>query len=136
MKTMSTSMEKNTSIERVDELMRQSNRIYEHIDTIVDGEPRHRRLTRFGINVVAIALREGKSYSEAGAEFLTLSADSKQKSGPLDFLGTQYAAVERATVDLQGNPETDSRHAMHLTYLSVPYAKEYYPTLDSGKVAF
>lgn len=136
MAIMNTSIEQRTTIERVDELMRQSDEIYEYIDTIVDDEPRHRRLTRLGINTVAIALRKGKSYSEAGAEFLAVSADTRQAAGPLDFLGNQYADVERATLDLQGKPETDSRHAMHLTYLSVPYAEEYYSELDTGKIAF
>lgn len=130
MKTM------NTSVERVDELMRQSDRIYEYIDEVVDNEPRYRRLLRLGINTVAIALRDGKTYSEAGLQFLALSTDTKAVSGPLDTLANQYADVERATLDLNGNPETDARHALHLTYLSVPYAREYYPSQDTGKIAF
>lgn len=136
MATMSTNLEQLTSSQRVDELIHQSDRIYTYIDEVVNGEPRYRKLVRLGINAVAIALQDGQTYSEAGSQFLALSADAKSTPGPLDGLANQYADVERATVDLHGRPESDARHAMHLTYLSVPYAEEYYPTLDTSKIAF
>lgn len=124
----------STSIERVDELIRQSDRVYDTIDPFSDGEARYRRMLRTGINATALALRQGSTLSETGEQLLTLPAILPRKPGSLDYLADRYADVPRATLDRTGNPETDARHAIHLMKLAVPYAQEFYPHLDGRKV--
>lgn len=49
---------------------------------------------------------------------------------------TAYGDEERATVDRDSHPETDSRHVIHVTALAVPYAlREYYKWLDPSLVS-
>jgi len=129
-------MRTNTSsIERVDAMMQRSDPLYDTIDQSFDGEVRHRRMLRTGVNRTAILLREGVSISEAGEQLLTLPFDIPNEPGPLDVLGNQYADVQRATLDRMGNLETDSRHAFHLTHMAADYAAEFYPQLDQYKIA-
>lgn len=125
----------NTSPERVDRLIEQSSAIYDTIDVVFDGEPRYRRMLRLGINATAIALREGETIDMVGARLLQLPDDSPAQSGPLDALADAYADVHRATLDREGNPESDARHAMHLLKLSASYAQEHYPELNASKIA-
>ncbi|MBH1980169.1 HD domain-containing protein [Candidatus Saccharibacteria bacterium] len=47
----------------------------------------------------------------------------------------RYAKVQRATRDLSGQPETNSRHVVHVSAMSVPYALEEYPDLDPSLVS-
>lgn len=125
----------NTSSERVDQLVNRSERIYDAIDPHFDSEPRYRRMLRFGVNTVALSLRSGKSIAEASKPLVTLPNVLARQRGPLDALANTYADVERATVDRNGERETDSRHAIHLMKLAVPYAREFYPRLNQNKVA-
>lgn len=125
----------NTSIERVDTLMRQSDTIYDDIDIVQDGEARYRRLLRIGMNVTALSLRSGVNVSETGHHLLAIPTGTISRPGPLDILSNRYADVKRATLDREGRQETDARHAIHVMKLAVPYALEYYPGLDSGKIA-
>ncbi len=125
----------NTSIERVDELIRQSDHTYDTIDLTFDNEIRYRRMLRAGINMTAIALRQGYTTSEVGAQLLVIPDTLSRISGPLDTLSNRYADVPRATLDRQGNLETDARHAVHLMKLSAPYAQEFYPQLSTQKIA-
>ncbi|KKW02599.1 MAG: hypothetical protein UY35_C0014G0025 [Candidatus Saccharibacteria bacterium GW2011_GWC2_48_9] len=46
-----------------------------------------------------------------------------------------YGDIARATWDTQGNPEPDSRHAVHVTALAAPYALREYPDLDASLVS-
>ncbi len=47
-----------------------------------------------------------------------------------------YGDEERATVDINSRPEPDSRHAIHVAALSVPYAlREYFGWLDPSLVS-
>lgn len=125
----------NTSPERVDHLIHQSSEVYDAIDPEFDSEPRYRRMLRLGINAVAIALREGETIDTVGARLIDLPYELPAQTGPLDALADAYADVHRATLDRDGNPESDARHAIHLLKLAVPYAQEYYPTLDTNKIA-
>lgn len=125
----------NTSPERVTEMMRQSDAIYDQIDQLIEGEARYRRMTRLGVNVTAIALCQGNSVSEAGMRLLGVIDTPRAYTGPLDTLGNEYADVTRATLDRNNQLETDGRHAIHLLKLAVPYAMKYAPSLDIGKVA-
>lgn len=48
----------------------------------------------------------------------------------------KYGDEKRATVDRDLQPETDSRHAVHVTTLAVPYAlREYFGWLDPSLVS-
>lgn len=127
----------NTSIERVDELMRRSDAIYDTIDTSFDGEVRYRRMLRVGMSMAAISLRNGDGSSETGAKLLNMPSSLPPSIGPRDLesLAYAYGDVTRATLDRDGNPETDARHAIHLMKLASPYARELYPKLDANKVA-
>ncbi|HET8884172.1 MAG TPA: HD domain-containing protein, partial [Candidatus Saccharimonadales bacterium] len=46
----------------------------------------------------------------------------------------QFIDVKRATMR-HGRYETDGEHTLHLQMLATSYAAEYYPQLDSGKIA-
>lgn len=46
-----------------------------------------------------------------------------------------YGDATRITRDTLDEPETNSRHAVHVTTLAVPYACQEYPDLDSSLVA-
>ncbi len=128
-------MSMNTSIERVDTLVFRSSAIHSAIDPHFDGEPRYRRMLRNGIHILASSLRNGDGIDTAGAKLLTLPNVFAQKRQPLDGLSNLYADVKRATLDRDGNPETDARHAIHLMKMAVPYAREFYPELNLSKVA-
>lgn len=128
-------MTQNTSPERVDRLLKESSDAYDTIDPIFDGEPRYRRMVRFGVNSTAIALRNGETIDAVGAHLLQLPHDLPAQSGPLDTLADAYADVRRATLDREGTLESDARHAMHLLKLSSPYAQEHYPKLNPNKIA-
>lgn len=128
-------MNMNTSPERVDWLIEKSEETYDEIDRLIDGERAYRRTLRMGVNATAHALKHGISPSEIGASLLHLNPESAHYPGPLDALAHQYADIERATLDREGQPETDARHAIHLMKLAVPYAMKYYPHLDTGKIA-
>lgn len=128
-------MNKTTSPERVDWLIEKSDTVYEDIDRHVENERAYRRVLRIGIATTACALQEGVTLSEVGSSLLRLDAASLQAPHPLDVLAHQYADVERATLDREGQPETDARHAIHLMKLAVPYALRFYPYLDTGKIA-
>lgn len=119
----------------VDTLMTQSNAIHRAIDPFFDGEPRHRRMLRVANNSTAIGLREGRTFEQVGGTLLRLPNIHVNKKGPLDTLSNNYADVERATLDRDGNFETDSRHAIHLLKLSTAYAREFHPELDINKIA-
>ncbi len=127
----------NTSTERVDELMRRSDAIYDTIDTSFDGEVRYRRMLRTGINMAAISLRLGNTIDTTGEQLLYMSSGLPPTIGPhdLESLAYAYGDVTRATVDRSGNRETDARHAIHLMKLAAPYAREVYPKLNENKVA-
>lgn len=47
----------------------------------------------------------------------------------------RYADVKRATILRDGNYESDASHVVHLSALALPYAAQYYPDLDLGKVS-
>ncbi len=128
-------MRTNTSIERVDQLILRSDAIYGAIDPEFDGEPRAKRILRVGINTLALSLRRGESVERAGARLLTLPNVFARTKAPLDELSDMYADIRRATHDRDGNLETDARHAIHLMKLAVPYAREFYPELDQGRIA-
>ena len=128
-------MTQNTNIERVNTLLYRSDRIYDSIDEVIDGEPRYRRMLRMGMNMAAISLNKGYTVSEVGGMLIRLPHNAAPITGPLDALSNQYADVKRATIDRDGERETDARHAIHLMKLAVPYAREYYPRLDTPKVA-
>ena len=128
-------MRTNTSIERVDQLILRSDAIYGAIDPEFDGEPRAKRMLRVGINTLALSLRRGESIERAGARLLTLPNVFARTKAPLDELSDMYADIRRATHDRDGNLETDARHAIHLMKLAVPYAREFYPELDQGRIA-
>lgn len=128
-------MRTNTSIERVDQLILRSDAIYGAIDPEFDGEPRAKRMLRVGINTLALSLRRGESVERAGARLLTLPNVFARTKAPLDELSDMYADIRRATHDRDGNLETDARHAIHLMKLAVPYAREFYPELDQGRIA-
>lgn len=127
----------NTSTERVDELMRRSDAIYDTIDTTFDDEVRYRRMLRTGMSMAAISLKLGNSINETGAQLLTMGSGLPPTIGPreLESLAYTYGDVKRATVDRSGMPETDARHAIHLMKLAAPYAREVYPKLNANKVA-
>ena len=128
-------MNRNTSPERVDRLIEESDAAYDEIDTIINGEHSYRRILRVGINATARALRDGVAPSKIGTSLLLINPETPQFSGPLDTLANQYADIERATLDRAGKAETDARHAVHIMKLAVPYAMKYYPHLDTGKIA-
>lgn len=128
----------NTSVERVDTLIRRSDAIYDEIDTTFDGEVRYRRMLRAGISMAAISLRLGNSIDETGEQLINMGSGFAPTIGPpeLEWLAYTYGDVQRATVDRNGNPETDARHAIHLMQLAVPYAREVYPhTVNPRKAA-
>ena len=125
----------NTSAERVDRLIQISDNIYDTIDPKFEVEARHRRMLRVGVNTLAISLRNGESLNQAGSRLVQLPSILDNKTQPLDILANTYADIERATVDRSGAPETDSRHAIHLMKIALPYAQEFYPSLGRGKVA-
>ena len=127
----------NTSSERVDELIRRSDAIYDIIDTSFDDEVRYRRMLRAGLSMAAISLRLGKGIDETGAQLLAMPSGLPPTAGPreLESLAYAYGDVTRATLDRSGNPETDARHAIHLMKLAVPYAEEMYPKLNPNKIA-
>ena len=125
----------STRSERVDTLLRQSDEIHDTIDPYFDGERRYRRMLRVGVNLAAISLRQGLSTSETGTKLLRIPHNNPPTLGPLDEFANLYADVERATLDREGNPETDARHALHLMKLGPLYARDHYPSLDPGKIA-
>lgn len=47
----------------------------------------------------------------------------------------KYGNITRATWDRDDNPETDSRHAVHVAALAVPYALREHPDLDASLVS-
>ena len=135
----------NTSSERVDSLMRQSDHIYSRIDRMVDGQKRSHRIVKLGINAVALELKIG-TIETAGQHYQTILSNELNdvparaafKPYPqyddLDALAHRYGTVERATLETDGSFESDARHAVHLSALAVPYAQEYYPHLNIAKV--
>lgn len=55
---------------------------------------------------------------------------------PLARVFAKYGDEKRATVDRDLQPETDSRHAVHVTAMAVPYAlREYFGWLDPSLVS-
>lgn len=124
----------NTSIERVDAMIAQSDAIYDEIDRIEHGEPRYRTMLRVGVNAVARALKEGATLSEAGYAALEVVERPHGKTGPLDKLADAYGDVTRATLDRNFQLETDARHAIHLGKMALPYAQDLYPNLDAGEI--
>jgi len=48
---------------------------------------------------------------------------------------TTYGDVHRATRDMTGQLETDSRHVVHVVALAIPYALREYPDLDPSRVS-
>lgn len=155
----------NTSFERVDHLERLSGRVYDAIDPMAKGEPRHRAMLRLGVNIVDEEINQGNSleatgdlllafikeqlergglsphdpayapYPEYRDYVLSLPKASSFKSTAVDTIANKYADVPRGTIDRQGNPETNSRHAIHLMGFAVPYAMRYYPELNPALVA-
>lgn len=146
----------NTSRERVDALAYTSDQIYPILEQRVDGEIRARRIMRLGIATVAIALRDGATYSQAGNLFdghlayelrsvdygdytqaRTLPQRLPDIAIPADLgeLANDYSDTLRGTELADHSPEPDAIHALHLTALAVPYARVHYPDLDPGKVA-
>lgn len=125
----------NTSTQRVDALMRHSDAIYDDIDALLNGEPRHRLMLRVAINRLATALRNSETIEQAGLRLITSDPLSPIRKAPLDALANKYADVRRGTFDRNNEPEADSRHAIHLLRLSVPYAQQHYPHLSAGVIA-
>lgn len=125
----------STSSTRIDELIAQSDLLYDAIDATFDGEVRYRRMLRRGINLIAKSLNDDVSIDEIGAQLLAIPFDNPKQEGALDTLANQYADVKRATLDREGNDETDARHAVHLMHIASSYAKLYYPQLNAYKVA-
>jgi len=52
-----------------------------------------------------------------------------------DTLSNNYADILRATKNAAHELETDATHAIHLASLALPYAAEFYPKLNQGKIA-
>jgi 5'-deoxynucleotidase YfbR-like HD superfamily hydrolase len=146
----------NTNIERVDALTHISDQIYPILEQQVDGEIRARRIMRLGMGSIAIALRHGASFSQAGAgfdshlayelrdvdyghyEMFRTSAEQLPNirvSDDIAKLANDYSDTLRGTHLADHSREPDSIHALHLTALAVPYARAHYPDLDPGKVA-
>lgn len=156
----------NTSaFERVEHTQKLSERLYDAIDPIVRGEPRHRAMLRLGVNLVDDELNNGNSLGDTGLLLLGLMKDQLERGGlttedaayrnypeyrdlaralptpsafrssELDELANKYADVTRGTIDRDGNIETNSRHAVHLMGFAVPYAMRYYPRLHPGLIA-
>lgn len=125
----------NTSIERVDTLIVRSDRIYDAIDPLFDGEPRYRRMLRNGVITLATALRNGEEVGTAGLRLARMGNVQASRQHPLSSIANTYGDITRATKDRQDSPETDARHAIHLMKMAVPYAQEFYPKLNPGKVA-
>ncbi|MGH7218078.1 MAG: HD domain-containing protein [Candidatus Microsaccharimonas sp.] len=127
----------NTSVERVDELMRRSDAIYDDIDRSFDDEVRYRRMLRTGIGMAAVSLRNGNNINETGQQLLNMPSANPPTIYPreLESLAYNYGDVTRATLDRRGNPEPDARHAIHLMKLAAPYARELYPSLNPNKIA-
>ncbi len=151
--------------ERVDHIQTLGERLYDAIDPTVKGEPRHRLMLRLGVNLVDDELNNGNSISDTGLLLLGLMKDQLERGGlttedaayrnypeyrdlarslptpsgfkstSVDELANQYADVQRGTIDREGAPETNGRHAIHLMGFAVPYAMRYYPRLHPGLVA-
>lgn len=151
--------------ERVDHLQALGERLYDATDPTVKGEPRHRAMLRLGVNLIDEELNNGNSLGDSGLLLLALFKDQLERGGlstedaayrnfpeyrdfartlpkpsafkstGVDELANKYADVTRATIDREGNPETNSRHAVHLLGLAVPYAMRYYPRLHPGLIA-
>lgn len=157
-------MEKmNTSPQRVDMLMQLSDHVYPAIDERIGCERRARRILRLGVNAIAHELEihdvtsAGNTYKSILATQLArggMDADSYQQwpqyaahidtlphiseviqNTAFSELANRYGDVKRATRDASGNKESDARHAVHLSSLALPYAAEFYPTLDSSRIA-
>lgn len=158
-------MNMNTSRERLDSLEHLSARVYEAIDQPVQGEPRYRKMLRLALNLLDDELNNGNSLADSGLLLLasmqeqlsrgglspndsvynsfsqyrdfsrTLPSPPVMRTTELDEIANRYADVKRGTLDLNGEAETDGRHAIHLMALAVPYALEYYPRLNPGVIA-
>jgi 5'-deoxynucleotidase YfbR-like HD superfamily hydrolase len=153
-----------SSNERVSDLERLSDRVYSALDETTKGEVRSRTILRLGVNLLADELQRGSSLTKSGTKLLALNQEqllrgglsiesavynefpryqafashfpspSPFRYGGLDSLANRYGDVVRATLDNQGNRETDARHAVHLMSVAVPYAAQYYPELNLGLV--
>lgn len=158
-------MKIKTSAERVREIENLSDRVYPVIDQVLSGgEARARRITRLGINAIAISLQQGRTLKQAGKSILSLITGSFTQGGlfpvdsvykpfpeyrqavmnlgsvgpvdvPLDVIAKKYADVHRGTLDAEGNLETNARHAAHLAAWNVPYAMRHHPELDPYVIA-
>lgn len=147
---------------RATQLLTYSDRVYDAIDQRVGDETRARRLLRVGIQAVAYNLNH-TSQDQAGMQFNRLlhgqliaggclstdlvawpqyqqyvaSLPSQQPTRwhhELDDFSIRYADVLRATIDRNGNFESDASHAIHLSALAVPYAMTYYQDLNPHKI--
>ena len=47
----------------------------------------------------------------------------------------KYGNITRATLDKDDNPETDSRHVVHVSALATPYALRIHPDLDASLIS-
>lgn len=54
---------------------------------------------------------------------------------PVSQLAHEYSRVERGVEHVDGAPETDGDHVVHLGLLAVAYVLKYRPDLDPGRVA-
>ena len=152
----------NTSSERVDALMRLSDTVYPAIDERLGGEHRSRRIVRLGINAVAHELKQGDRVS-AGTAYESILKNQLERGGihrshygdwpryqshltklpdenavrtdALTELANKYSDVKRAVIDTKGKRERNSRHAVHLSALSLPYAAEFHPDLNLSLIA-
>lgn len=74
------------------------------------------------------------SRSETPTNYDEVAGDLLPKVLELGQVAMQFAQVERATGDINANPESDTDHTVMLSLIAVSVA-EYDPRLDTGKVA-
>ena len=87
-------MHMNTSFERVNNLERLSERVYDAIDQPVQGEPRYRKMLRIVINLLDDELNHGNSLEAAG-ELTIASMNDQLARGGLFLTDPAYDAFPR-----------------------------------------
>lgn len=151
-----------TTVERTDELVRLSDKIYPAIDQYTGGEQRSRKILRLGLNAVAHTLKE-KNIDAAGETYRSILSDQLSRGGltvnefgawteyqeqareldpvphvrfrELDELANKYSDVKRATLATDLRKERNASHVTHLSTLALTYAAKYYPDINPNKVA-
>lgn len=148
---------------RISNLVKLSTAIYAALTpTETNIEPPARRLLRQSMQIVAHKLVQSQNIQAAGAAYYAFlhrelrslgvpaelydawvmptlkQSDRLTITAPfldIDTLAQKYADVERGTRTVDGKPESNAMHVLHVAALLIPYAATMYPELDINKLS-